>query len=140
MESLGEYPSMQYFSYFTLLRLSFLQSICFFIINNLSQKEKRVALTTKNKRLTSARLFFGNSLIYIFLTNKFGLYLKCCFNLNEKSHDGKTIVFNPNGKNTRQLAGEFSPHKTRGSPSLNSSWVFTNSRSFFIKSQIQLFV
>lgn len=56
------------------------------------------------------------------------------FNLNEKSHDGKTIVFNPNGKNTeKQLVGEFSPHKTRGSPSHNSSWVFTNSRSFFYK-------
>lgn len=132
---------MRCFSYFTLLRLSFCNRSVFFIINNLSQKEKRVALTTKNKRLASGPVVFRQLSYIFFLTNKFGLYLKCCFNLNEKSHDGKTIVFNPNGKNTeRQLVGEFSPRKTRGSPSHNSSWVFTNSRSFFIKSQIQLFV
>lgn len=135
---------MLYFSCFTLLRLSFCNQSVFFIINNLSQKEKRVALTTKKQTACVEPGCFSATLLYILyilLTNKFGLYLKCCFNLNEKSHDGKTIIFNPNGKNKeRQLVGEFSPHKTRGSPSHNSSWVFTNSRSFFIKSQIQLFV
>ena len=119
---------MQYFSYFTLIRLSFCNRSVFFIINNLSQKEKRVALTTKKQTACVEPGCFSATLLYIlyiFLTNKFGLYLKCCFNINEKSHDGKNTE--------RQLVGEFSPHKTHESPSHNSSWVFTNSRSFFYK-------
>ena len=60
---------MQYFSYFTLLRLSFCNRSVFCIINNLSQKEKRVALTTKNKRLASGPVVF-RQLSYIYFFNR----------------------------------------------------------------------
>ena len=61
------------FIFYTPSIVVFAIDLFFFIINNLSQKEKRVALTTKNKRLASGQVAFRQLSYIFFLTNKFGL-------------------------------------------------------------------